>query len=262
MVGEDPGADFNNPTNALRDALEVLDLIQNMIKQHPDHLEYAHSAADVRRAFQNGKIASLLGMEGTHMLGNSLGVMRLFAQLGVRSVTLTHMCHSAFASANFAGGDQKLAIAHRGNGLTALGKELVRELNRLGVLIDLSHTSDNTSRQAIEISTAPIIYTHSGARSVWDHQRNVPDDILHMIGDGPGQNKGLIHSIFYPAFLGQYEDSNVSTVADHVEYIAAVVGKKHVGIGSDFDGMPISVKGLDDASKYPNLVSPRLPIAV
>ncbi|KAH8885858.1 membrane dipeptidase [Thozetella sp. PMI_491] len=253
--GEDPGADFNTPTNALRDSLEMLDLIQNMIRQHPDHFEYAHSSEDVRRAFQGGKIASLIGMEGTHMLGNSLGAMRVFAQMGVRYVTLTHMCHSAFGSANGAGGDDYIAAVHEGNGLTDLGRELIRELNRLGVLIDLSHTSDNTSRQAIELSEAPIIWTHSGTRAVWDHQRNVPDDILNLIGDGPGKNKGLVHSIFYPAFLGPYETANVSTVADHVEHIAAIVGKNHVGIGSDFDGMPHSVQGLDDASQYPNLIA-------
>lgn len=253
--GEDPGADFTNPTNALRDSLEMLDLIQNMIKRHPDHLQYAHSAADIRRAFQDGKIASLIGMEGTHLLGNSLGAMRIFAQMGVRYLTLTHMCHSAFASANGAGGAAHLPAVHPENGLTNLGRELVRELNRLGVLVDLSHTSDNTSRQAIEISTAPVIWTHSVSRTIWDHQRNIPDDILHMIGDGPGKNNGLVNCIFYPAFLGPYEVANVSTVADHVEYVASIVGKKHVGIASDFNGMRDSAKGLADASQYPNLVS-------
>ncbi|RDW57255.1 dipeptidase-2 [Coleophoma crateriformis] len=253
--GEDPGEDFNNPTNALRDSLEMLDLIQNMIKQHPDHLEYAHSSTDVQRAFQNGKIASLIGMEGTHLLGNSLGAMRIFAQMGVRYITLTHMCHSAFASANGLGGVENAPPVHPGNGLTDLGRDLIRELNRLGVLIDLSHTSDNTSRQALELSTAPVIWTHAGSRAIWDHQRNIPDDILHMIGDGPGKNKGLVHSIFYPAFLGPSESANVSTVANHIEHIASIVGRKHVGIGSDFDGIPYSVKGLDDVSQYPNLVA-------
>jgi membrane dipeptidase len=234
----------------------MLDLIQNMIKQHPDHLQYAHSADEVRQAFGSGKIASLIGMEGTHLLGNSLGALRIFAQMGVRYLTLTHTCHSAFASSNGAGGP--MDPVHEGNGLTDLGKALVGELNRLGIMIDLSHTSDNTAKQAISLSKAPVVWTHSGSRTMWDHPRNVPDDILELIGEGAGKNKGVVQSVFYPPFIGPPDAANVSRVADHIEYIAGRVGKKHVGIASDFDGMYSSVEGLEDASKYPNLV--RIPL--
>ena len=256
LVGEDPGPDFNTPTNALRDSLEMLDLIQNMIKQHPEHWQFAHSSQDIRDAFNTSKIGALLGMEGTHLLGNSLGAMRIFAQMGVRYLTLTHTCHSAFASSNGAGDPKNPMVeVHSGNGLTKLGEELVRELNRLGVLVDLSHTSDQTAKQALAVSRAPVVWTHSGARALWDHPRNIPDDVLDLVGEGEGKNKGVIHSIFYPHFIGPTEGANVSRVADHIEYIARKVGKKHVGIGSDFDGMFASVEGLEDATRYPNLVS-------
>ncbi|EXJ86189.1 hypothetical protein A1O1_06559 [Capronia coronata CBS 617.96] len=253
IVGEDPGPDFNTPTSALRDSLEMLDLIQNMIKQHPDHLQFAHSSQQVKEAFAAGKIASLIGMEGTHLLGNSLSVLRVFAQLGVRYLTLTHTCHASFASS--AGAGAPLAEVHPGNGLTDLGRELIGELNRLGIMVDLSHTSDATAKQAIALSKAPVVWTHSGSRALWDHPRNVPDDILRLIGDGPDKNNGVVQSVFYPPFIGPPDAANVSRVADHIEHIAGIVGKKHVGIASDFDGMYASVEGLEDASKYPNLVA-------
>ncbi|KXJ87925.1 membrane dipeptidase [Microdochium bolleyi] len=259
LVGDDPGADFNKPTHALRDALEMLDLIQNMVAQHPEHLHLARSAADVRAAFGAGRIASLIGMEGTHFLGNSLSAVRLLAQLGVRYVTLTHTCHSAFASSNGGGPGPLGASAHAGNGLSPLGEALVGELNRLGVMVDLSHTSDATARQALALSRAPVVWTHSGSRAVWDHPRNVPDDILELVGAGPGRNPGVVQSVFYPPFIGPTPDSaNVSRVADHIEHIAGIVGRRHVGIASDFDGMYAAVQGLDDASTYPVLVAEML----
>lgn len=248
---EDPGPDFLIPQDGVRDSLEMVDLIINMISQLDD-LQYARSSSQIREAFNDGKIASLIGMEGTHFLGNSLSVLRIFAQLGVRYVTLTHTCHSAFASSNGAGGH--IEAAHEGNGLTPLGLELVRELNRLGIMVDLSHVSDETAKQALAVTKAPAVWTHSGARALWDHPRNIPDDILRLVGDGPGKNPGVINSIFYPEFIGPPHAANVSRVADHIEYIADIVGKKHVGIASDFDGMHTTVEGLEDATKYPNLV--------
>ncbi|KAL6245316.1 hypothetical protein RBB50_008091 [Rhinocladiella similis] len=253
LVGEDPGLDFDTPTSAVRDALEMVDLIQNMIDRHPEYLQYAHSSRDITEAFNAGKIASLIGMEGSHQLGNSLAVLRIFARLGVRYLTLTHTCHSSFASSGGSGAPIK--EAHNDNGLTELGRHLIHELNRVGIMVDLSHVSDETAREAILLSKAPVVWTHSGARAVWDHPRNVPDDILRLIGDGPGKNKGVIQSVFYPPFIGPTDGANVSRVADHIEHIAKIVGKQHVGIASDFDGMYSSVEGLEDASKYPVLVA-------
>jgi membrane dipeptidase len=153
-------------------------------------MKYAHSSADVKTAFSAGKIASLIGMEGTHFLGNSLSTVRLFAEMGVRYLTLTHTCHSSFATSN--GGGEPMAASNHGPGLTGFGKELVHELNRLGVMVDLSHTSDQTMKDAIALSKAPVVWTHAGARALQDHPRNVPDDVLELIGDGPGRNPGIM----------------------------------------------------------------------
>ena len=254
VTGEDPGPDFNTPTSHLRDSLEMLDMVQNMIARHPDDLQYARTSAEVWDAFNSGKIASLIGMEGTHGLGNSLGVLRIFAQLGVRYLTLTHTCHSAFASSCGGQSNTGLGAVHDGNGLSELGEELVKELNRVGIVVDLAHTTDETMRQAIKLSQAPVIWTHAGARALWDNPRNVPDDILKLIGGGPGQKDGLIQSVFFPKFLGPHPGTNVSHVANHIEHIAGIVGKSRVGIASDFDGMYLVPEGLEDASKYPNLV--------
>ncbi|KAG8162348.1 hypothetical protein KVR01_008113 [Diaporthe batatas] len=258
FLGIEVGADYNIPNDGLRDALEVLDLINEMIAAHPDHFQHARSTQDIRDAFESGKVASLLGMEGTHFLGNSLSTVRLFAQLGVRYVSLTHMCHSAFASSS--GFGQAMGPSgHEGNGLSDLGRELVAELNRLGLLVDLSHSSDETARQAIELSRAPVVWTHSVARALHDHPRNVPDELLQLIGSGEGKNPGVVQCVFFPAFVGPtVEAANVSRLADHIEHVAGIVGRKHVGIGSDFDGMFASVKGLEDASKYPNLITEML----
>ena len=178
----------------------MLDLIQNMVTRHSADLQYARSSADVWDAFHAGKIASLIGMEGTHLLGNSLSTLRIFAQLGVRYLTLTHTCHSAFASS--VGSGTPLGHVHEGNGLSELGKELVRELNRVGIMVDLSHTTDATMKQAIALSEAPVVWTHAGARALWDHPRNVPDDVLNLIGDGPGKKDGVIQSVFFPHYIG------------------------------------------------------------
>ncbi|KAF3763072.1 hypothetical protein M406DRAFT_262015 [Cryphonectria parasitica EP155] len=261
FLGIDVGEDYTLPNDGLRDALEILDLTNQMIAAHPDHLRPARTSADIQSAFAAGRVASLLGMEGTHFLGNSLATLRLFAQLGVRYVSLTHMCHSAFASS--AGFGKPLPPSGHGptkNGLSPLGRALVAELNRLGVLVDLSHSSDDTAREAIALSRAPVVWTHSVARALYDHPRNVPDDVLALIGDGPGAvNGGVVQCVMFPVFVGpDVESANVSRLADHIEHVAGVVGKKHVGIGSDFDGMYTSVKGLEDASKYPNLITEML----
>lgn len=274
FLGTDQGPDYLNPDDGLRDALEVLDLIQHMIAAHPAHLEFARSAADIADIFARGKVASLLGVEGTHFLGASLAPVRLLAQLGVRYVTLTHMCHSAFASsAGFPSpgtgtgvGSDTPALAPSGhgpsgNGLSpSLGRPLVQELNRLGVLIDLSHASDETAREALALSRAPVVWTHSVSRALHAHPRNVPDELLARIGPATeGKNPGVVQCVFFPAFVGpSVEAANVSRLADHIEHVAGIVGKKHVGIGSDFDGMYVSVKGLEDASKYPNLITEML----
>lgn len=232
-----------------------------MIDAHPAHLRRAATSADILAAHGAGLVASVLGVEGTHFLGSSLSTVRVLARLGARYVSLTHMCHSAFAtSAGF--GRPMPPSGHEGGGLSGLGRELVGELNRLGVLVDLSHASDETARQAIALSRAPVVWTHSVARALHEHPRNVPDDILRLIGDGDVEdgsknkkNGGVVQCVMFPAFVGPTpEAADVARLADHIEHVAGIVGRRHVGIGSDFDGMYASVRGLEDASKYPNLV--------
>ncbi|KWU45701.1 dipeptidase [Rhodotorula sp. JG-1b] len=249
---EPTGPDFLQPTNSVEWALESVDLVHRMVELYPDELALATTAQEVRDAFAAGKIASLLALEGSHHLMNSLAVLRLFAQLGVRYLTLTHTCHTSFASS--AGDGSPIEPVHDGNGLTSFGRELVPELNRLGMMVDLSHVSDQTMRDAISLSKAPVIFSHSGARAICDHPRNVPDDVLDLIGPGDDQNNGIVMIVFYPSFIDLHNATHYR-VADHVDYVAARCGKKHVGLGSDFDGMRESVAGLEDASKFPNLIA-------
>ena len=225
-------------------------------QSYPDTFSAPPNGTTALQAFRDGKIISPLGMEGLHSIGNSLALLRDFHARGVAYATLTHNCHNRYADAalvEIPGGIKKAdPLWH---GVSEAGKTLVHEMNRLGILIDLSHASDNTSRAAIELSSAPVIWTHSAARSLVNHQRNIPDDILHLIGDEQDKNRGIVHSVFYPPFLAANGQANISSVVDHVEYIASIVGKRHVGIGSDFDGMQYSAEGLEDVTRYPALVS-------
>ncbi|KAI5478169.1 membrane dipeptidase [Pseudohyphozyma bogoriensis] len=250
---EPTGKDFLLPTNSAEYALESVDLINQLVAAHPEDLAMAYTAADVRANFKAGKISSLIGLEGSHHLMNSLSILRTFYSLGVRYVTLTHTCHNSFASS--AGDGSDIKPVHRGNGLTALGREMIYEMNRLGMMIDLSHVSDQTMTESIKLSVAPVIFSHSGARAIHEHPRNVPDSVLELIGSGPGKNNGVVMAVFYPAFVGKEGEQNVEKVADHIEHLAKICGKAHVGLGSDFDGMHSSVEGLEDTSKFPNIVA-------
>ncbi|WWC61447.1 uncharacterized protein I303_104031 [Kwoniella dejecticola CBS 10117] len=257
QLGVDVGADYLKPDNTVRDTYESIDLIRNMIEAHNDSLYPATNAQGIRTAFSEGKIAALIGMEGSHMLGGSLSTIRTLAALGVRYLTLTHVCYSPFASSagGGAGTDGSFippSSLSPTNGLTPIGVELVKELNRLGVMVDLSHTSDATMAEALDVSEAPVIFSHSGARAIHHHPRNVPDQILDRMG--PGKNEGIILSVLYNHFIDP-NNATIARVADHVEYIASKTSKKHVGLSSDFDGMSEVVEGLEDTSKWPYLVA-------
>ncbi|KAL0956212.1 hypothetical protein HGRIS_002369 [Hohenbuehelia grisea] len=248
---KDEGEDFVNSTWRVRDTLEQIDVARLLIDKYPDTFQFALSTQDIQAAVRNGKIASLLGVEGAHQLGNSIAVLRQYYNLGVRYVTLTHTCHNAFAdSCGLAHGKTPLH-----GGLSPLGRALIDEMNRLGVLVDLSHTSDTTAIQALNYSQAPVIWSHSSARAVNDHVRNVPDNVLKFVGTGEGQKDAVVMVNFAPSFVAPPGKATVSVVADHVEHIAKIAGKKHVGLGSDFDGIPSGPAGLEDVSKYPALVA-------
>jgi membrane dipeptidase len=233
--------------------LEEIDIARQIIARYPDHLELALSTSDVDRIFGSGKIASMLGMEGGHAIENSLGALRAFYDLGVRYMTLTH------------GGTidwlDSATDEAKHNGLTAFGAEVVREMNRLGMLVDLSHVSPKGMADVLEVAEAPVIFSHSSARALTDHPRNVPDAILRRMPE----NGGVVMVTFVPSFINEdvrtYDGppegiprATLGDVADHIEHVRDIAGIDHVGIGSDFDGITSTPIGLEDVSTYPALL--------
>ncbi|WWD18107.1 hypothetical protein CI109_102556 [Kwoniella shandongensis] len=245
------GDDFLNPTTEVRDTLEQIDVANNMIERYSDTFAHARTADEVEAAIKQGKVASLFGLEGGHSLGNSLAVLRTYYQLGIRYLTLTHSCNNAFADSAGVFG----SVKEKWGGLSPLGKELIYELNRLGILVDISHVSDKTALQALSLTRAPVILSHSAARHFNENlQRNVPDTVLAKIGRGKHQVDGVIMVNFFPVFASPNpSEVDVAYIADEIEYIAKKTSKHHVGIGSDYDGIESTPKGLEDVSKYPNL---------
>jgi membrane dipeptidase len=259
--------------------LEQIDLARRIVAAHADDLELCWSAEQVRAAFAAGRIASLLGMEGGHVLEGSLGALRAFHALGARYVTLTHNVTNDLADS--------ATDDPRHDGLSALGREAVAEMNRLGTLVDLSHTSPATMSDALDVAAAPVIFSHSSARALCDVPRNVPDEVLRRV---PG-NGGVVMVTFVAGFVSpdaaavlvpaiaefgrrsagvtdtaelrrlrdevvdglEVPRPPIGVVADHVEHVATVAGRQHVGIGSDFDGNRFWPLGLDDVSCFPNL---------
>ncbi|OFW04494.1 MAG: membrane dipeptidase [Acidobacteria bacterium RIFCSPLOWO2_02_FULL_68_18] len=228
---------------AVRATLEQIDVVHRMARKYGDTFELATTAAEVERIFRAGRIASLIGMEGGHAIDNSLATLRMFHVVGARYMTLTH-------SANVPWADSGTDVPRLG-GLSPFGEEVVREMNRLGMLVDLSHTSSETMLDALRVSEAPVIFSHSDTRALNDHGRNVPDDVLRLL---PG-NGGIVMVTFVPAFLVPGGRATLADVASHMEHVRKVAGADHVGIGSDFDGVETLPAGLEDVSKYPALTS-------
>jgi membrane dipeptidase len=228
-------------SGAAKRQLEQIDIALQIIGRYPDALELALDASDVERVFASGRVASLLGIEGGHAIENSLGALRAYHAMGVRYMTLTH--NSSLDWADAGSGE------HTHGGLTEFGREVVREMNRLGMLVDLAHTSPETMNDALDVSEAPVIWSHAGANGVREHARNVPDQVLRRLPD----NGGVVMVMFYPPFISAREEATLSDVADHVEHVAALAGIDHVGIGSDFDGIDEVPVGLEDVSTFPAL---------
>ncbi|MCA9736184.1 MAG: dipeptidase [Gemmatimonadota bacterium] len=229
-------------TGAARMQLEQIDIANQVIDRYPDVFELATTASDIEGIFGRGRIASLLGMEGGHAIENSLGTLRAFYAAGARYMTLTHSTTIDWADSGTG------EPTH--DGLTEFGKEVVREMNRLGMLVDLSHTSPATMNDALDVAEAPVIFSHSSARGVTDHPRNVPDDVLRRLP----QNGGVVMVTFVPSFVSSTGEATLSDVADHIEHIRRVAGIEHVGIGGDFDGIESTPVGLEDVSTYPALL--------
>jgi membrane dipeptidase len=260
--------------------LEQIDIAKRVIARYPDVFVPAFSAADVRAAYARGRIGSLLGMEGGHAIENSLGALRAYYELGVRYMTLTHNVTLDWA-------DAANDVA-RHNGLSAFGREVVREMNRLGMMVDLAHTSPAVMSQVLTVSEAPVIWSHAAARGVTNVPRNVPDSILTRLP----KNGGVLMMTFVPGFVSQtvasynaqlsavrdsitkrFPNDNdaqfkaaaawrethptpaatIADVADHLDHIKKIAGAAHVGIGGDFDGITETVRGLEDVSTYPTL---------
>lgn len=265
-----------------RRALDMIAAVYDQVRRHSDKLEMASTVADVRRIAREGKIAALMGIEGGHAIEDSLGALRMFHKLGVRYMTLTHTNTNDWADSS---GD-----AARHNGLTELGRQVVREMNRVGMMVDVSHVSDKTFYDVIETTRAPVIASHSSARALADHPRNMTDDMLRAVG----RNGGVVMINFYDGFIDPRKTemtmrareveaglkqrfpgdpkrvqqeldkwraetspgkTPLSMLIDHFDHVIKVAGIDHVGIGSDFDGVPFTglPEGMEDISKLPSL---------
>ncbi|KAM0255918.1 hypothetical protein ACHAQJ_005319 [Trichoderma viride] len=232
---ENSANDFSTDVHyeSLRATLQQIDIIHTLVERYPDDLRIARTSVEVWEAFKSGRIASLIGIEGLHQIANSASVLRNFYRLGVRYVTLTHDSNNLYADSTNA------AIAYH-NGLSEKGMQMIREMNRIGMIIDLSHTSVQVQKQALCLSKAPLIFSHSSC----------PDDILDMLKVNGG--------VFMVSFLRKLTDANeptLSRVADHIQHAGERIGYEHVGIGSDFDGTMQTPLGLEDVSKFSFLIA-------
>jgi membrane dipeptidase len=265
---------------AVQMTLEQIDIVRTMVAKYPKDFEMASTADDIQRIEKSGRIASLIGVEGGHQINNSLPVLRNYYALGVRYMTLTHAKNTDWADSA-----TDKPVHH---GLTPFGRTVVHEMNRLGMLVDLSHVSPETMKAALETTRAPVIFSHSSARALDDHPRDVPDDVLRMVK----QNHGVVMVNFYPPFISQtvatwnadragasakfdalyvgqpdrakaamdqwkkehpQPKATIAQVADHIDHIRKIAGVESVGIGSDFDGIETTPEGLEGVDTYPAL---------
>ena len=278
--------EFQGPA-VVQMTIEQIDIVKQMCARYPHDLGLATTAADVLRVHKSGRVASLIGVEGGHQINDSLAVLRAYYDLGARYMTLTHAQNTAWADSA-----TDNPVHH---GLTPFGKEVVREMNRLGMLVDLAHVSADTMRAALAVSEAPVIFSHSSAHALVDHPRDVPDDVLRIVAANGGVvmvnfNPGYVSEArrrwdadraaeqarynsppFGGLYIGQPERAQaalaewerahpkpavgVGDVADHIEHIRKVAGADNVGLGSDFDGIPAGPTGLDGVDKYPALLA-------
>ncbi|XP_050446946.1 dipeptidase 1-like [Cataglyphis hispanica] len=234
--------------NAVQLSLEQIDVIRRLAEMNAQHLTLVTSVKGLIEAHREGKIASLIGVEGGHSLGNSLGVLRTFYGLGARYLTLTHACDTSWAVCSVG---ETNNTQDSTPGLSEFGKAVVRELNRLGMLVDLSHVSTRTMRAALQTTRAPVIFSHSAARALCNSTRNVPDDVLRNLA----KNGGVAMVPFYTYFITCNNTATIKDVIAHINHIRKVAGIDHVGIGAGFDGINFTPTGLEDVSRYPQLLA-------
>ncbi|KAL0129015.1 hypothetical protein PUN28_004016 [Cardiocondyla obscurior] len=230
--------------DSLQLTMRQIDVIRRFIQKYPNNLQLVTEAGDIETTWRSGKIASMIGVEGGHSLDSSLAVLRLYYDLGVRYVTLTHTCNTPWADASTV--DDGYVY-----NLTEFGQAMVYEMNRIGMLVDLSHVSHNVMREVLAITKAPVIFSHSSAFSVCNHYRNVPDDVLHLVK----KNNGVVMVNFYSEFVNCNASRNATMedVIKHINHIRRLIGPDHIGIGGDYDGVSSMPVGLEDVSKYPDL---------
>lgn len=265
---------------AVTEVTEQIDLVHRLVAAYPDRLALALTAADIEAGFKSGKIASLIGMEGGYSIGSSMGVLRQMYRAGARYMTLTHTKTTAWADSG--------TDAPKFDGLAPFGVEVVKEMNRIGMLVDLSHVSEATMMDALDVAKAPVIFSHSGARAIDGHGRNVPDSVLARLP----KNGGVVMVVLLPDYvseevrqwaarraaeetrltrltsydpaivkaqLADWEKANpkpaatIAQVADHIDHIRKVAGIDHIGLGGDYDGMDSAPVGMEDVSGYPAL---------
>lgn len=284
MIGAQWWSIYTSPnipeSESVAHAIKLVDFVHRMASEYPETFEVAYTTDDVERIFNEGKIASLMGLEGGHAIANSTAILRMFYELGIRYMTLTHGRTLDWADS--------ATDEPKHGGLTDLGQQIVQEMNRIGMLADLSHVTPDVMRQVAEISEAPMFFSHSSARGLCDHPRNVPDDVLDLVRD----SNGIVMVTFVETFIseerrqfyaerasyqrkaeylypGQPDEvtrqmtewderneapkSTLQQVADHIDYIRDRIGVDHIGIGSDYDGIPTLPTGLEDVSTLPNL---------
>jgi len=229
---------------AVRLAMEQIDVIWRFTKKYPEVFKFAKTAAEIRSIAGEGKIASLIGLESGHGIDSSLDTLRVMYRLGVRYMTLTHSCHTPWA-------DSCTPKKMEHNGLTAFGKTLVNEMNRLGMFVDISHVSSKTMRDALDVTEAPVIFSHSSALALCNNTRNVPDDVLIKLK----KNRGVIMVNFYNDYVTCSQKATRNDVADHIDHIKKIGGIDIVALGADYDGVKRVPEGLEDVSTYPDLLA-------
>jgi membrane dipeptidase len=274
---------FYKGSEAVRRTLDLRDAMQSLLDKHPEQIQLAVSAADIERITKAGRIAAVLSLEGGHQIADDLAVLRMYQRMGIRAMTLTHFRNNNWADSS--------TDKPQHNGLTDFGKQVVREMNRIGMIVDISHVADKTFYDAVAVSTKPVLATHSSCRALNDMPRNMTDDMLRAVA----RNGGVVSINFYPGFLsprdaeaarknigkqasqepdltgaaldeyarkGHLESlqlkpalATIDDVVAHIDHAVKVAGIDHVGIGSDFDGMEKVPRGLEDISKMPKLAT-------
>lgn len=239
---------LDDPTHNVRDTLEQIDVTKRFLVENSADMAYCETSSCVKAAFKSGKIASMLGAEGLHQVGSAIAVIRQFWDLGVRYITLTHNCDNPFATAA-----STVTETGKDGGLTEFGIAGIHEMNRLGMMIDLSHVSHKTMRQVLDNTQSPVIFSHSGCYSLSRTYRNAPDDVLLRLK----HNGGVIMIYFVGEFLDvdNPQRANVETAVDHIYHVVKITDSwDHVGIGSDFDGTVSLARGLNSVANYPSLI--------